>query len=53
MLCSDFKLLINAGADATLTNEEGQTPVDMASEAKHNAIAEKLETKIVFSVRTL
>lgn len=45
-----MQLLIDSGADPTVTNCEGHTPIDVATNGKHESIAKKLETRIVFSV---
>lgn len=47
-----YQLLVDSGADATVTNSNGQTPADIATNSDHNTIAKKLETHIVFSVIT-
>lgn len=42
-------LLLSVGANATISNNDGQTPVDMATENGYIEIAKKLETQIVFA----
>ncbi len=44
-------MLLKAGANPTVTNNEGHTPLDMATLHKHTEIAKTLEKHIVFTVR--
>lgn len=43
--------LLSYDADMVATNEEGQTPADVAKAKQHGDIATSLEAKMVFSVR--
>ena len=45
------ELLLSNGADLGATNENGQTPADLAKARGHDHIATSLEAKMVFSVR--
>ena len=45
------ELLLSNGADLGATNENGQTPADLAKVRGHDHIATSLEAKMVFSVR--
>lgn len=38
-------LLLTHGADPTLTNDEGKTPLDLALEAGHNEVVERLKAE--------
>lgn len=46
------QLLLDYEADLGATNEDGQTPADLAKARGHDHIAISLEAKMVFSVRT-
>ena len=45
-----IELLVGYEADMVATNEDGQTPADLAKARFHNQIATHLEAKMVFSV---
>lgn len=45
-----MQLLVSYEADLGATNQEGQTPADLAKAKDHGRIATSLETKMVFSV---
>ena len=45
-----MELLVSHGADLVATNENGQTPADLAKAQGHNNIATSLEAKMVFTV---
>lgn len=45
-----MQLLVSYEADLGATNEEGQTPADLAKARGHGQIATSLEAKMVFSV---
>lgn len=53
VLVSAIQCLLEKGADVLVTNDEGQTPGDRATQAGHTEIAKKLETHVVFCVSEL
>lgn len=44
--------MLEAGADPTISNKEGKSPIDMAADNKYDQLAKQLETRIVFAVST-
>ena len=45
-----FQLLLDAHGDLKIKNDNGKTPVDLASEAGYEELAKNLETRLVFDV---
>lgn len=42
--------MLEAGADPTVSNKDGKSPIDMAADHEYDQLAKELETRIVFSV---
>lgn len=50
---SCVQLLIDHGADLSLTNNAKDTPADLATREGHAQLATVMETKVVFEVSNL